>query len=115
MNTTMDRTRIGALQAAIIVLTIATAAIHLWLGIPNNLTMFILNGIGYLVLVTALYLPQLSRFRTWIRWALIVYTAITVIAWIAIGEPNTTGFVDKAIEVLLIILLIIDGRKSSNL
>lgn len=111
MNTTMNRNRFGALQAAIVILALATAAIHLWLGIPNNLSMFILNGVGYLVLVAALYLPQLNRYHVWIRWALILYTAVTVIAWALIGERNLIGFVDKAIEVALIILLFIEGRR----
>lgn len=111
MNTTMNRNRFGALQAAIVIFALATAVIHLWLGIPNNFLMFTLNGIGYLVLVAALYLPQLSRYRLWIRWALILYTAVTVIAWVVIGQRNLIGFVDKAIEVVLIILLFIEGRR----
>lgn len=111
MDTTINRTRIGGLQIAIMLLALATAAIHLWLGVPNNLLMFILNGIGYLVLVTALYLPQLRQYQSLIRWVLIIYTAITVIAWIAIGERSTIAYVDKLIEVALIVLLFIDGRR----
>jgi hypothetical protein len=116
MDTTISRARIGGLQIAIILLTLATAAIHLWLGViiqqmmPGSFPMFILNGIGYIVLVTALYLPQLRRYHAWIRWALIAYTAITVIAWVVMGERNLIAYVDKIVEIALIVLLFIEGR-----
>ena len=110
-DTTMIK--LGPLQIAIILLTVATALIHIVIAIPDNLWMFYLNGIGYLALVTALYLPRFERQRGLIRWALIAYTAATIIAWVAVGERNTIGYADKAIEVVLIVLLIIDGRRSS--
>ena len=108
----MSNVKFGALQIGIIALTIATAAIHLWLGIPNNFVMFILNGVGYLALLVAVYLPQLKKQQGLIRWAFIAYTAVTVIAWIAIGSRNTIGYTDKLIEVALIVLLFIEGRRS---
>ena len=113
MNATISRNRFGSLQIAIILLAIATAAIHLYLALtaPISLPMFILNGIGYLVLVTALYLPQLRRYQSIIRWVLIIYTAITVIAWAAIGERSTIAYIDKLIEIALIVLLFIEGRR----
>jgi hypothetical protein len=73
--------------------------------------MFILNGIGYLVLVAALYLPQLRQYQPIIRWALILYAAVTIIAWVAIGERNAIGITDKLIEVALIVLLFIEARR----
>ena len=105
-------TKIGPLQIGIILLTVVTAVVHLFLGIPNMLIMFILNGIGYLVLVVALFLPQLQRYRSLIRWALIAFTAVTIIGWIAIGARNAVGYIDKLIEVVLIVLLFIDMRRS---
>ncbi len=111
MNIT--KTRFGALQIAIILLTVATAAIHIGLAIPSNLIMFYLNGLGYLVLVVALYLPQLAQRRNTIRWLLLAYTAVTVIGWVAIGQRTTIAYIDKLIEVTLIILLWIEGRQAS--
>jgi hypothetical protein len=105
--------QIGLLQIGIILLTITTAIIHLALGIPNGLIMFILNGIGYLVLVTALYLPQLRNLQTYTRWALIIYAAITILAWVFIGSRNTIGYLDKLVEIALIILLFIENQKTS--
>ncbi|MBN1145796.1 MAG: hypothetical protein JXA78_00970 [Anaerolineales bacterium] len=108
----MGNTKFGTLQIGIILLTLATAAIHLWLGIPNNFTMFILNGVGYLALLVALYLPQLKKYQSWVRWAFIAYTAVTVIAWVAIGSRNAIGYADKLIEAALIALLFIEGRRA---
>ena len=108
----MKRNQFGTLQIGIILLTLATAVIHLALGIHNQFLMFILNGIGYLVLVIALYLPQLKSYRPIIRWAFIAYTAVTIIAWAVIGSRNAIGYFDKAIEVVLIVLLFLESRQS---
>ena len=47
MTTAQKATQFGVLQIAIILLTVATAVIHLYLGLSFGMTMFILNGIGY--------------------------------------------------------------------
>jgi len=108
----MDTKMLSNLSIPIILLAVATAVIHLVLGIPNGMIMFILNGIGYLVLVIALYLPQLKKYQKLTRWALIAFTAVTVIGWVAIGARNTIAYIDKLIEVALIALLFLEGRKS---
>lgn len=103
-------TSLRAVQVGIILLTISTAIIHLALGLPNKFIMFILNGLGYLGLLAMLYLPPFAKFRKLARWGLIAYTAITILAWVFIGERSLIGYIDKAIEALLIALLIIEGR-----
>lgn len=112
-------TQFGPVQIGIIVLTLATGIIHLVilnLGYLREGTidpLFTLNGIGYLVLLIALFLPQLSAYRGLIRWALILFTATTILAWIVItrGDSNILGYVDKLLEVVLIVLLFVDrGR-----
>lgn len=103
--------KFGPIQIGIILLTIATAVIHLALGIPNGMVMFILNGIGYLVLVTALYLPQLSKFQGLVRWALIAFTAVTILGWVFVGARNPIAYVDKLIEVALVVLLFVEMRQ----
>ena len=77
-------------------------------------TLFILNGIGYLVLVIALYLPPLARFQRFIRWLLIMFAAVTFILYFVVNgfHLNTIGLIDKGVEVVLIILLLIDDRQS---
>jgi hypothetical protein len=102
------------IQIAIVLLTVATAVIHLALGIPNNLTMFILNGIGYLVLLVALYLPQLRAYQNYTRWVLIAYTAVTILAWAVITSFDLTdpiAVITKLIEVALIVCLFLERRK----
>ncbi len=106
----MKANRFGVLQIAILLLTAATAAIHLWLGIGAGLPLFILNGLGYLALAAALYLPPLRAYQKWIRWALMAFTAVTVLAWVFIGERSAIGYIDKLIEAALIGLLWIDRR-----
>jgi hypothetical protein len=107
--------RIGALQIGIIVLTAATALIHLQRGIAFGMPMFIANGIGYIALVTALYAPIafLAPYRKWVRWGLIAYTIVTIVGWLAIGDKTEiVGIADKIIEVALVVLLVFDMRQN---
>jgi hypothetical protein len=101
------------MQILILLLTAATALIHLWLGVSAGLLMFIANGLGYLTLAAVAYLPiaALANLRTLAKWALLAFTAITIIGWILIGERSTIGFIDKAIEVVLIVLVLLDLRQ----
>ena len=79
--------------------------------------LFLLNGIGYLVLVSALYLPQLRQYQPIVRWLLIAFAAVTIIMYFLIsGERfNPVGYFAKAVEVTLIVLLLIDGQRSARL
>jgi Na+/alanine symporter len=105
------QTILGTVQIGILLLALATAVIHIALAIPANLTMFYLNGIGYIVLALALFLPQLKNYRSLIRWVLIAFTLATIIGWVAVGERNTIAYIDKIIEVALLVLLWLDrGR-----
>jgi hypothetical protein len=112
--TNMNSNNFDPMQIAIILLTLATAIIHLALGISGGLVMFILNGIGYIVLVVALFLPQFKAQRNLIRWGLIAFAAVTVIGWVAIGMRTSVAYIDKLIEVALIVLLFIEGRQQSS-
>ena len=112
MNKTvqMNTLRIGAVQVGIIVITIFTAIVHLTRNFPDP--MFILNGLGYFTLLAGLLapLPFLTKSRSMTRWAFIAFTAVTILAWLAIGERILIGYIDKSLEVILIALLFIDGR-----
>jgi hypothetical protein len=110
---------IGPLQWAIILLTTATALIHIWLAFqfPGGVDpVFILNGIGYLGLLGLLYLPidRLAHYRNLIRWVLIAYAATTVIIWLfpQIGARSPIAYTTKTIEVALIICLWFDWQQS---
>jgi hypothetical protein len=131
MTSTPAQPRLASLQWAIIVLTVATALIHIGLGMTFLATggaLFVLNGFGYLGLLALLYWPAavLDRYRSWVRWLLIAYTAVTIMAWlftglgsplagmpVEVGDTKTlVAYVDKVIEVVLIGLLWIDGNRS---
>ena len=107
------QTHIGPLQIGIILLTVATAVTHFTLVFPSVL--FILNGLGYLVLLAALYLPipQLASYRGLIRWALLGYTALTVVLWVIGGSRTPIAYIDKVIELALIMLLWLESRQGS--
>lgn len=100
------------LQVSIIALTVITALIHFTLNFPDPV--FILNGLGYLTLLAALYLPipQVERYQNLVRWGLIGYAALTVVLWIAIGLRTPLGYVTTADEVALILLLLFEAQRS---
>ncbi|HET9224930.1 MAG TPA: hypothetical protein VFO07_20620 [Roseiflexaceae bacterium] len=78
--------------------------------------LFLLNGIGYLMLVTALYLPSLAQYQSMFRWLLILFTAVTIVMYFVINgfRLNPLGIFDKLVEIALIALLLIDGRQASS-
>jgi hypothetical protein len=77
-------------------------------------TLFLLNGIGYLVLVVALYLPALYRYQRVVRWLLIIFAAVTFVLYFVINgfHLNPISIVAKAAEIALIVLLFIEDRQS---
>ena len=99
------------IRIGVAVLTLMAAVVHLLLLFPDPV--FILNGIGYLTLLAALYLPitRLVPYRRAMRWTLIGYAALTILAWVAIGERTLLGYSTTAGEVALIALLLIEGRR----
>ena len=121
-----SRTYVGlGLGVGIFVLTLATAIIHLYLaltaigsmGFNFGVMLFILNGLGYLGLVAVLQLPirQLARFRSAERWVLVAFTALTIVLFFVMAPQYTLiGYVDKAIEVALITMLLVDAYTASS-
>ena len=131
-------TRVRPLPLAIGTLAAATALIHLWLGVMTTVmlatqpelvaslggataltvmaALFYANGAGYVALPVALYHPHpvLRRYRRATRWTLIGFTAVTVVAYFAMiqGHFDALGLADKAIELLLIALLVVEDRRA---
>jgi hypothetical protein len=109
------------LTGGIVVLTLATALIHLWLGLalgPPGLKpfplLFSLNALGSLILIVALSLPSLRSIQPHIRWLLICYTGLTILMWVLLApDRDLPGYVDKALEGVLIVLLVLDHRRSA--
>jgi hypothetical protein len=106
----------STLRIAIIILTLATAAIHLYLNFNQGSFQFqpgfTLNALGYLALMVLFFkwinLPFLQGSGKMIWYVYMGYTAVTVILYFLINIPggtaftNVVGLVDKVIEVLLI-------------
>ena len=135
MTLPRSATRFGAIQVAICVLSLVTAVVHIYLGVITHVmvatqpeataaaggatalgifaALFYLDGLGYIVLTAALYLPAFARFRRLIRWALIALTVATIIAYFALiqGQYDAIGILDKLVEVVLIVLLVIEDRR----
>lgn len=113
-----SESRLGWVQFGIIITTVITALIHLYLGIKFSNPLFILNGIGYLALLVVLFVrvPIAQKYRALIRWALIAFTVATIVAWLAIGDKSwpggALGYITKVIEVALIALLFMDRGRS---
>ena len=112
MKPAQTQTRLTALSFIIIPLTLFTALVHLTLSFPD--VMFILNGLGYLALLGALYLPLpvVKDNRRPVRWVFIGYTALTIVLWAIMGMRIPLAYVDKLAEVVLIVCLWMDGRQS---
>ena len=104
----------GGIRIGIILLTLGTALIHLQLNFPDPV--FILSGLGYLALLAALYLPlpRVARYRNLLRWVLVGYAALSILLWIFLGARTPIGYIDKAIEISLIALLLLEARNARS-
>lgn len=98
------------LTSTIVVLTLATASVHLSLGG----LLFILNGLGYLGLAGLIVIgyvkphPLVERFDWVPRLGLMGYAATTIVGYLVIGPYSTLGWATKAVEVVLIGLIGLD-------
>ncbi|GDX67143.1 hypothetical protein LBMAG37_02970 [Anaerolineae bacterium] len=113
MTAENTQSRFGMVQVAIVVLALATALVHIWLAIPDTMVAFYLNGAGYIALLIALYLPQLSRWQRLTRIGLIGYTLLTIVLWVLIGAHTQLAYADKAVEVLLVWALVLEWRQAT--
>ena len=104
--------QLGFIQIGIVLLAAATAVVHLTLAFPDG--MFILNGLGYLGLTAALFLPLqfFKDHRSLVRYTLMGFTLLTIVLWAVMGMRNLIGFSDKVIEIALIALLWIDRNNN---
>ena len=109
---------LNSIAYGVILLTLSTALIHLSQSFqfpegPDRV--FLLNAIGYIVLLAAIYtpLPMLARYRSRVTWVLIGYTTLTIALWLFFGARSVTAYIDKAIEVGLILLLWAETRRFS--
>lgn len=108
MKTT--QTQLKPIQVAIILLAAITAIIHLSLSFPDP--MFILNGLGFLALTAALFLPLpfAKDHRPLVRYVFMGYCLLTATLWAVMGMRIPIGYIATAIEIILPILLWVDRK-----
>lgn len=104
----------------IILTNLATAFLHITL-FPD--IVFTLNGVGYLGLLGAYFLPipffQERHRLAW--WGLAGYTLLTIVLWVIMGDKqfvagtsSAIGYYAKAAEVLLLVFLWTDRPMASK-
>jgi len=109
-------------QYGIILSTLVTGLLHLFLLTRLGLDPIALNGLGYLALLGAYFLP-ISFFQqrhNLVWWAFIGYTVLTFVLWIILGDKNFTfdfstaaiGYYAKTAELFLMGFLLADRPKS---
>lgn len=105
----------------IILFTLATAFLHLALFPRLGPDPIALNGLGFLALLGAYFLPipffQQRHNLVW--WALLGYTVLTFVLWLIMGDKTFTfdfsnaaiGYYAKAAELFLLGFLLADKPK----
>jgi len=102
----------------IILATLATALLHLSLFPRLGPDPIALNGLGYLALLGAYFLPIpfLQQRHKLVWWALLGYTVLTFILWVIMGDKTFTfdfsnaaiGYYAKTAELFLMGFLLAD-------
>jgi len=91
------------LLSTIVVLTLATAYIHYWVGG----TMLMLNAAGYLGL-TVLVVGSAVLYRRALPLVLVAlagYAAVTILGWMVMGPYFDVAYIAKGIEIALIAII----------
>lgn len=89
-------------RVVLVGLTVATAAIHFSLGGM----LFMANAVGYTTLAVAMIVPgPIGQIRWLVRIALLGFTAMTIGGWLLFGARFPLAYVDKTIEVGLVVVL----------
>ena len=119
--------KLSSKQIGIALASLATAVLHLTAAFDKVLfpegadPLFILNGIGYIGLLGAylLPIPFFQQKHAWVRWVLIGFAILTILAWVFIwviqavllgGKPffdydSLYGVPAKIAELILLYLL----------
>jgi hypothetical protein len=106
-----DRT----IRTLVVILTIYTGIVHLVvLNLGGLEPLFILNGLGYFVLLGALLLKFPAGQQRLLHYAYMAYAAVTIVAWAIMNGDfsDPIGVSTKTVEVLLIIFLWLDLQRN---
>ena len=79
------------------------------LPLPLN-QMFVLNFVGYLILVALLWyvIRRFGSPQVWVDVVFIIYVGLAFLAWVQAGGPNPRGlgYLSKSIEIVLVLVLL---------
>lgn len=100
----------STLRAIIVITGLITALVHLVvlnMSLGKVDVLFTLNGLGYLALLAAfLWNPgPVAERRKLLHWAFMAYTAVTILAWVAVGSRDLVGYLTKLDELILLAAL----------
>lgn len=97
---------LATLEQGIVVLVVVTALTHIYPGIVEGAPPLVVAGLGFLG-GAALYVRGVRRRE--LALAAIPYTAVQIPMWLLIKAGNYTlvGYVDKAVQVVLIVALLV--------
>ncbi len=125
MDNTETRAGISPVRIGIALLALGTAGIHLYLFLiegflgngemlPIYQLLFVGNVFAYATLAAVLLLPlsPLARVRSFVRVLLISIAVASIASYFYVGVLDAVGNIDKAIEVLLILLVTVDAATS---
>jgi hypothetical protein len=111
-------------QYGILIFGLATALLHLSLFPRLGPDPIALNGLGYLALLGAYFLPIdfLQQRHGLVWWALLGYTVLTFVLWIILGDKQfaldfsnaAIGYYARFAEILLLIFLWADKPRSAR-
>jgi hypothetical protein len=96
---------------------LATAILHLMLFPEMKFDPIVFNGLGFLALLGAYFLPIpfLQERHKLVWWVLVGYTVLTIVLWLIMGEKNffestksAIGYYAKAAEAALLGFLWMD-------
>lgn len=95
---------VGRLGWLAVALVTVTGVIHIYAGVVEGRTPVALAGVGFLAAIV-LYLVEYRRPLLYLVG--IVYTAIQIPLWYVVkaGEFTTVGYVDKTVQVVLVVVL----------
>ena len=97
---------LSTLERGIVVLVGITAVTHIYPGIVEGAPPLVLAGLGFLG-GAALYVRGVRRQALTV--AAIPYTAVQIPLWVVIkaGDYTLVGYVDKAVQVVLVLALLV--------
>lgn len=112
-----SKSEFGLVKVLIVVTTLITALIHLYLNVMLGQfsILFTLNGLGYLGLLGLLILPIpfLKPYRPIVRWVFLGFALLTLVLWFVMnGTRGFVGYTSKIAEAVLVVCLFLDGRKN---